>query len=490
VPFAVLDSQSAQPTTIARCFLACADNTDCGSDGRLTCDQTRQICVGGSFLSNLGSDGAHKMDGSACVAPAIDPTAGPRLGTGPNVKVNDVRESAPNETALAVDPRSGKIYVGFNAGALPLASSTDGRSWMSEGNLDPGYAGDPQLAIDDNGRVYFSFISIAQPLMCAVNATYPGGDEIHVVYSDDLGATYSSPSNVVPQNLRNDSFFADKPWITVGPGGAVYVSFSAFPTGNAAAPNDIVVTRSHDRGATWQAATANDSNRVHGRSLCMLTTDAQGALYAAWWEDSGDPSAPGGYIWTTTSQDGGVTFSPNRRVNPQPDAAFDDPAIVVTADGQVAYVVYDRVVPGAAMDAYDVVATASVAGADFRTPIKVNDDASCATHFHAAAAADAAGTLYVVWYDNRYGDARVMWSRTQRPTATSALAFLQNGQVTDTAFSFTTTRQQFFLGDYLAITIVNQRAYVAWTDLRNAGKSGASGPISSEIWLAQGALPP
>ena len=95
----------------------------------------------------------------------------------------------------------------------------------------------------------------------------------------------------------------------------------------------------------------------------------------------------------------------------------------------------------------------------------------------------------MIWYDNRYGDARVMWSRARKP-ATSALTFAPNQQITDASFAFTTTRLAFFMGDYTYLLIANGKVYAAWTDLRGDMPMPPGGVAQSAIYVAAGALPP
>jgi hypothetical protein len=247
---------------------------------------------------------------------------------------------------------------------------------------------------------------------------------------------------------------------------------------------------SNDSAATWNGGVImNDSDRPVPRSLAMVVTDAQGGVHVTWWEapSATDTGALGGVVWYAKSTDGGATFSRNVRVNAMPDANYEDPVIAVSQDGQLVYIVYSRTLNGNP-DVNDVAVAYSLGGAAFVTPVAANDDAPCATHFLPTSAIDTAGNLLVAWYDNRYGDGRVMWSRAPRPTtATSPLTFAPNGQITDGTFQFTTSRVQFNLGDYFTILVAGGQVYASWTDTRNAGAAGTN--TVSQIWVAQGPVP-
>jgi hypothetical protein len=487
-----INSDTLQSETLQRCFLPCTTHADCGTpDGRLYCDATYHVCSGGGFLGNFGSVGGHLAGGAACVTPPLPVDSPPRLVTS-NVRASDPALSTANEVSVAVDPQSGRSYLAFNANRFPVAISSDGQTFRQVQDIDPDNAGDPQLAIDAMGRVYFAHLAFPQQLTCNPNAAYPGGDEVHIESSDDGGNTWTAPKSVTPGQYVNSNYFIDKPWLVTGPGGSVYVASTAFTTSSTTAANDIVLSASHDRGATWSSTIVNDgtADRQHGRSLVMLAVDSAGTLYATWWEDAGDPLAPAGLVWMSRSTDGGASFLPNVQVTALPVVTFDDPQIAVSPDGAALYIVYQRLATGA-VDVNDVMATVSLAGGPFGPPVKVNDDPTCATHFHAAAATNAAGDLYVIWYDNRYGDGRVMWSRALRPAGGAPLVFSPNGQVTDHGFPFTTTRLSLFLGDYLSLTIAGDTVYAAWTDNRNAGEPLAGGGKTlSSIYYGSGPLPP
>jgi len=186
-----------------------------------------------------------------------------------------------------------------------------------------------------------------------------------------------------------------------------------------------------------------------------------------WTEDSGNPDDLGGLTYLAKSTDNGNTVThPNIRVNPTPEAVFDDPQVVVAADGSKVYVVYGGAVAGGQADAEDIKATLSLdGGMTWQTPIKVNDDPSCATHWHPAATADASGNLWIIYYDARDGDGRVVWVKAG--VASNALAIIDRGLVTDATALFTTSRVSFFLGDYIGLAYGGGKLYATWGDLRD-----------------------
>jgi hypothetical protein len=102
----------------------------------------------------------------------------------------------------------------------------------------------------------------------------------------------------------------------------------------------------------------------------------------------------------------------------------------------------------------------------------VNDDLSCATHFHHQLVVDAQGNLHALWYDNRYLTGNVFHASSPPATAAGALSFGGSTFVNDASFTFTTSRSgQDWLGDYLGITTSGGKLYATWTDNRNGGLS-------------------
>jgi len=143
-----------------------------------------------------------------------------------NVRVNDPRQdthqqdqTTQSETTIAVTRRS--VVVGFNdsqqALLIPTAgaslsgfasSSNGGESFIDRGALPNAggciNAGDPWLAADRTGAVYYS------TLVSCLNGGFVG-----VAKSTDSGRTFSAPTVILPQSAA--AFFADKPALTAGP---------------------------------------------------------------------------------------------------------------------------------------------------------------------------------------------------------------------------------------------------------------------------------
>ncbi len=237
-----------------------------------------------------------------------EPSAAARSGqvpaapVGTNVRVNDpagdgafyVENTTQSETTMAIS--GGNIVVGFNddgqvstgagTGFTGYAvSSDDGASFTDHTLANPDWSltfGDPVLASDRSGNVYFTMLS----------GDYLTGETPLAVYrSTDHGETFSSSVLVPP---TSPYAFVDKPWMTVGPDPSdlskdiVYAGWTEFGR-----KVKIVVTSSRDQGATWSRPVPIAlSTRWHPSPRRFRYTDptgislavdpSTGRLYASW----------------------------------------------------------------------------------------------------------------------------------------------------------------------------------------------------------------
>jgi len=117
-----------------------------------------------------------------------------------------------------------------------------------------------------------------------------------------------------------------------------------------------------------------------------------------------------------------------------------------------------------------VVAASHDRGATWSPAVKVNDDASCATHFHSSLVLDGTGHLYVFWYDNRDGDGHFFYAVSTDGGAT----FHPNRLVSAPTFPFDTLQYSTgWLGDYYEPAVTATTIYALWSDGREDDQSHA-----------------
>jgi hypothetical protein len=461
---------TGQPSARKLCFIPCPNgSSDCAGTG-LTCNPIFNVCDDGIYLWNVGSLGSRQSNGQPCDTspPAPVPTM-----FGNNVPASDPTVTRPSEPHIAVDA-SGAIFIAYNAaGGTTVSVSTDGTTFTHHHintAADPIDRGDPVLAIHPTtGEIWHAYLTTFTG-QCGAGQLYRGKNEIHAIHSADRGVTWSQPIRASLPSYTSDQYLLDKPWLTIAPNGTVYVSFSVYDTATGASQ---VVLASLPAGAQ-----AFRNIVVGSGALSGLTTDANNRLYVTW--------DAGGEIDYARSTDDGATATPATMIPISGQTAGEDPQLVVSHDGLKLYMAYGSTA-GQVYDQEDVMLTALALASDgtpvgnWATPIKVNDDASCATHFRPTAAVDASGNLWLTWYDNRYGDGRIRWAQA---TFNGGLTVGMRGWATDAAPPFTTSRLQFFLGDYMGLTVANGRLYAAWGDLREVPAGG-----DGRIYYASGIIP-
>jgi hypothetical protein len=290
---------------------------------------------------------------AAIVSPARAAVAPRKPVIGAIVNVSKACAGQNAEVEQAVDPSRGYVYeVWMGCDGIGFARSADGGRHFGKPITVPGSAGswDPAIAVAPGGTVYAAY------MVTKNTYTYPV-----VAASFDHGRTFPQVSPLVPKIKKN---WGDRDFITVGPDGAVYltwdygpsaaaVTFICTPGGSCAfATGDlnVVVQKSTNGGKTWgpiinkktytmtPAHTYFTSSRNGGKTwsapvrigparLTMslaewwidgaLGIDAAGNLYATW-DTQGATTDIG---WLAYSTNHGRTWSSLRRVTPDRDNA-------------------------------------------------------------------------------------------------------------------------------------------------------------------------
>jgi hypothetical protein len=164
-------------------------------------------------------------------------------------------------------------------------------------------AGDPVLAFGPDGRLYLSEIAFVRTL----NPAYTG---VAVAASDDGGLTWGAPVLVSYTATRN--VFNDKEWMTVGPDGSVYVTWTQFalgPRGLGYDGSPIMFSKSTTGGRSWTSAkpVSDPAHPYDQGSQPVVAND--GTVYVAY--EGASPST--GYatdaLVVARSADGGNTWA-------------------------------------------------------------------------------------------------------------------------------------------------------------------------------------
>jgi len=179
------------------------------------------------------------------------------------------------------------------------------------------------------------------------------GDSSRILYSRsaDQGLTWSAPQNIGRQgDAVDESSTVEGATPAIGPAGEVYVAW--------AGPRGLVCNRSLDGGLTWPlrerpvaaqpggwAFPISGLDRGNGLPItaCDLSRGPnRGTLYVNWADQRNGPNDTD--VWLSRSLDGGLSWSPARRVNNDPPGRqqFFTWMTVDQATGYLWLVWYDR----------------------------------------------------------------------------------------------------------------------------------------------------
>ena len=262
---------------------------------------------GGNADAVVGDTTFALVDGTQCYNPqneqniAINPTNGQNVVT----SANDYRYGFQELAYVSMD--GGNSFADVLLPGWDVATGGKGQfTHVSAG-------GDPVLAFGQDGTLYF--LALVYDFSFA-NRT-PSG--VAVASSSDGGASWTAPVMVHYESANN--FFNDKPWITAGAGGEVYVTWTHFnqgPHGAGYISSHIVGSVSHDHGQTWSEmiAVSDSAHPFDQGSSPAYAPD--GTLYVAY-EGNQASDVTRDQTVVARSTDGGKTFT-----NTEVGRVYDD----------------------------------------------------------------------------------------------------------------------------------------------------------------------
>jgi hypothetical protein len=444
---------------------ACKDNF---------CVVVEGTCAASSMIMGPGK-GGHHADGSACVSAPAFPTTCDALALEWSEPI-DVSKNAGSlaecDAAIALDA-SGNILVAWANNTKPntqhngLAVSKDqGKSFgqmTAPASPTPGEQNDSELAVDGSGLYYYVWQGFG--------TGFSGAQHVYVSTSSDA-QMWSAPLQVdTPADSMNGMIPLDFPKVAINPVDQTpYFTYQV--TSSAATIPLRLVVGAKGGASVGTSIELDDGKRMAFRDLANGVFDASGSFYAAWLEAAGSGGSTGQglesgdtgnamYFTRIDRAAGGGLMPVGHDVQASAGGAavsFGLPVVQVAADGSTVYLVYEAGTNNA-IDIYTV--TSKDRGMSWGAPTKVNDDATCATHWHKSAALDDKGRLWVLWYDNRDGAGHVVYSVSDD----AAKTFRPNRLVTPRAFPFETFQYSVgWLGDYFGVAIQGGKIVAAWSD--------------------------
>jgi hypothetical protein len=414
----------------------------------------------------------------------------------PNVKVNpDVGIAAQDETTIAVNPVNNDLYAGgandysstdarVHCGAY--FSTTSAQSWS--GFLLPQQstysdAGDPAVAFDHQGNLYYSCLQFTRLPNGAPNTS-----AMYVFKSTNSGMTYGPPTLVVSGGGPGD--FHDKEYIAADPfNGKVYMSWTHFPAA------DILFAGSNDGGASFVSpapTVVNDPANNGNQGSVPAAGSVANQVYVAWRNFNVNR------ILIDKSNNGGITFNALggditvANITPLPGTLPGEfgnfrvnsfPTIDVCRNGSNPFNghVYVAWADNRNGDGDILLAKSVNGGATWSAPLRVNDDAlgNGKDQFFPWMSVDDDCKVNIAFYDRRDDPANLRFHIYFTHSTDDAVTFVPNVRVT-TAPS---TNAQFggaFIGDYIGLTSTTAssstfhhqvpRAVPMWMDTRNGNQ--------------------
>ena len=448
------------------------------------------LCCASNVRVNNPAEDSHGVDQTTESEPAIAVTAG---GNNIVVAFNDSQLALPYTTA-------GLNFAGYSVSTDGGLTFTDKRAlpnpasdYRAGNNL-----GDPSLATDSAGNVYYSTLS----LDLADSAI-----GVSVGKSSNGGQSFSKPVWLSPMN--EFGYMADKPRVASGPDPTVarynvYVGWNDFFGDFNACPNGymsgLAFSRSVDGGAHYSPVQHLDQfcnpASPGGPSNCTFdqytgadpVVDKNSAtLYLAAWHVHGDnpsctsPPPPNSTTFEQRlfkSTDGGVTWSGPKKIADVNHVFFwgllgpgkfvrtaDFPDMVVS--GNKLYVVWnDARCDQVSCLSHIVTATSSDSGQSFASPAGVTTGTMI--ELQPQISLDSAG-LHVLYLQLGATTFNAVVSNSLNGGASWTAQRVSNAgsQGVFTLPQFDPMADPGYMGDYLANVSFNNHRYFAWGDNRN-----------------------
>ncbi len=418
----------------------------------------------------------------ASISSAQQPTSLPPVPGAKIVTLNR-RAGTYTEPSVAINPQEpSQLVTAFQTPAGIAYSDDAGATWqLASGTAPQNYkvSGDVSVAYDILGHAilcYIAFDKLGTPEYWANNATRNG---IFVRRSLDGGKTWEPNAiSVDEQATRPEMPFEDKPYLVADDNpnspyaGSLYVGWTEFSLTKSV----ILFSRSKDGGITWstpfeisthEGLPRDDNGSVEGFAAAAAPN---GLLYAVWSDEDS--------IVMATSRDGGITFTPSRKILDVAPPYFNVegversngfPQIGIDSRSGKIFVTWSDYRNG---DVDVFCATSSDRGRNWSRPVRVNSDPlhNGADQFFQWLAVDPSDSSANVMFYDRRGD-----PGNRRPIIVLARSTDGGQSFSEYAWSDTTFDPGgAFLGDYTGLAALNGRVYGAWTETATPTRSSAS----------------
>jgi peroxiredoxin len=278
-----------------------------------------------------------------------------------------------------------------NSEIMFARSSDSGATFTSPKSLsnNAGNSANPNVAISGN-NVYVAW-----------EDNSAGGTEIIVTRSANNGANFGPPRNI--SNSPGESF---NPRIAIS-GNNVYIVWVDYSLGNST-KSDIMLIRSTNSGANF--ASAEKLSDSTGEASDPIIAVSESDVYVVWEESTTETG--NGEIKFARSSDGGASFTSTSNLSSNNGISFD-PRIAVS--GNNVYVVWEDTTTTTAEGSSDIfLARSTNNGATFGKVQNLSNNPVESFNPYIAA---SGSKLFVVWSDDKDGDAEIVFTDKTRNIA-------------------------------------------------------------------------
>lgn len=299
-----------------------------------------------------------------------------------------------------------------NTGSPANPTSTDKATDAIKVSASDVDAAEPAIAADSSGAIYVAY---------AVHNADKSADVFVQKYGTGLNADVN-PERVNPAPGSARIWYGDPPSIKVGGDGAIYVAWTLKVDNGKKKGTDLMLSVSRDGGKSFEAPVkVNDDTEPASHGMHSLEIAPDGRIYMAWLDERNvkpmkaslmpkmpfafammfhhtpEPVEPNADVYFASSDDGGKTFSANKKV-----VSDICPCCKVSMasgpDGKL-YMSWRQVLPEGTR--HIAVASSTDRGATFSAANIVSDDKwklnACPVS-GASMATDNNGALNIAWY--------------------------------------------------------------------------------------------
>ena len=426
------------------------------------------LCFAGSFSKGAGSlsKGAGSLRAQT-PAPTNEKISGSPLFNGePFLAMNPANHQNLVAAWMTYSLISNEITI-------KVRSSFDGgATWSAAVELPHQESGwgsaDVSMAWQQNGMLFLCYVDYL------AKSDTAGG--VFVTHSSDGGLTWSNPVLAIDARANSDEPL-DRPWIAVdnslaATNGNLYIPTKP-PSWNPL-PNHTYYTRSSDGGLTWSTEAVLDSApysaTIVKAPMGSPTVAMGGTLYIAYPCYDHSQGVHAGFA-LAKSVDGGASFTRSFILQPvgAMDTLFKNGFQLLADPANVNHLLFAW--PDARNGDNDIYTSTSFdGGLTWSIPIRVNDDASgngvVQDMLWPVFAAD--GTLAVIWRDRRNGTGNGYASATDTYYAISrdgGKTYEKNLRMTDSTAPYEKILDEAG-NDFMSAALTSDTLYAAWGDTR------------------------